>query len=277
MADIYGSHFEYGGIMSRQYGLIIANVDSERFLKLSGDITGITVFNKIDRRRYIVGDSLSDYPLSFEIEIITDDERCINKDEKRAIEKWLFNRGCYKKLYFDEADDCLDDMSEIVNGTKKRLYLNCRFVNPEKIEDAFGVIGYKATLEADSGMFWQDPTIYTYELSNTTEGSTSTISIEVDSDIDDYIYPNVTFTLGSSGGDVIIINNSDDNTRLTKFTGLSANATITMKGDINYISGQNYNKFSTRNFVRLLDGVNGLTVHGDVASITIEFQNRRNM
>ncbi len=277
MADIYGSHFEYGGVLSRQYGLIIAVVNTERMLKLSGDISGSTIFNRIKNKRYLIGDSMEDSPLTFDVEIVTDNERGIPQDDRRAVEKWLFNRSNYKKLYFDEADDCFDDMSELVDGIKKRLYLNCRFINPEKIEDGCGVIGYKATLEADSNMFWQDEIVKSFTLTNANASATTVISVDVDTDIDDYTYPKVTFTLGNTGGNVIITNNSDDSTRLTKFVGLTANATIIMKGDINYISGQNYQKFSTRNFVRLLDGTNNITVQGNVASISIEFQNRRNL
>ena len=276
MADIYGSHFEDGGILSRQYGLIIVVVNTERMLKLSGDITGSTIFNKIENKRYLVGDNMADSPLSFDVEFITDNDRGIPQEERRAIEKWLFNRSGYRKLYFDEADDCFDDMSELVDGIQKRLYLNCRFINPEKIESECGVVGYKATLEADSNMFWQDEIEKSFTLNHANATATSVISVDVDSDVDDYIYPKVTFTLGNVGGDVIIFNSSDDNTRLTKFDGLSAGTTIIMKGCINYISGQNYQKFSTRNFIRLLDGTNNISVKGNVASISFEFQNRRN-
>lgn len=276
MADIYGSHFEYGGVLSRQYGLIIATVNAGRMSKLNGDISGSTVFSKIAQKRYLVGDDMSSSPLSFDVEIITDNERGIEQSERRAIEKWLFNKHDYRRLYFDMADDCFDDMTELIDGIHKRLYLNCRFVNPEKLEYNGGIVGYKATLEADSNMFWQDAIEKTFTVNNESESATSIISIDVDSDIDDYIYPKVTFTLGSVGGDVTFINNSDDSTRLTKFVGLSSNATIAMKGELNYISGQNYQKFSTRNFVRLLDGTNNITVQGNVKTVKVEFQNRRN-
>lgn len=276
MADIYGSHFEYGGVLSRQYGLIVATVNTERMIKLNGDISGSTVFSRVAQKRYLVGDDLSESPMSFEVEILTEDGRGIEQSERREIEKWLFNKHDYRKLYFDMEDDDFGDMQELVDGVRKRLYLNCRFVNPEKLEYNGGVVGYKATLEADSSMFWQDAITKTFTLDNSSASATTVITVDVDSDIDDYIYPKVTFTLGSAGGDVIIINNSDDSTRFTKFVGLSAYASIIMKGELNYISGDNYQKFATRNFVRLLDGANNLTVQGNVANIEFEFQNRRN-
>lgn len=275
MADIYGSHFEYGGVSSRQYGLIIATVNAGRMSKLNGEISGSTVYNRVAKKRYLVGDDMTNSPLSFDVEFVTYNQRSLEQTERRSIEKWLFNKHDYRKLYFDMADDCFGDMNEMVNGARKRLYLNCRFVNPQKIEFGCGIVGYQATLEADSSMFWQDAVEMVYTLNSATEDTIQTITVNVDSDLDDYIYPKVTFTLGSAGGDVIIINNTDDSTRFTKFSDLTANVTVIMKGDINYISGQNYQKFNTRNFVRLLDGKNNLTVYGNVATIKVEFQNRR--
>jgi len=159
--------------------------------------------------------------------------------------------------------------------TSKRNYLNCRFINPEKLVFNDGVVGYKATLEADSSMFWQDAITKTFTIQNDDPTMSSSIVVKVDTDLDDYIYPKVSFTLGSYGGDVIITNHSDDSTRLTKFVGLSPFATVTMRGELNYVSGQYYEKFYKSNFIRLLDGANNLSVMGDVQTITIEFQNRR--
>ena len=546
MADIYGSHFEYADISSRRYGLIIACVETERFKQTSGSISGVTLFHNGAKKRYLIDDDYSDFPVSYDVEIITDDDGCIGASERRQIEKWLFNKPSYRKFYLDLDDDCNGETYEIIGGERKRLFMNCRFINPEKLEYNGGIIGYRATLEADSGLWWQDAVtktfnitqpgpaspavcsfvngetgtsdaiiffrrydysvkmaafwqsledayadgpvfygnddtstrlpltryfidagggsyhiIYAYnddgtghrldsslpyvsldyfsideeypsdndwlaqyssdqsfktfyvfsdggrggsvrldeleeefnglvngnvdyseqpivspnamiaagysefdgaaaakaypikiqvdsidclftpilrdgsvlsridintyiegELSGSgspsfllendrgslgiiihaksgestsywddltqslseiedeyveiaTSGSTDIATIDVDTDINDFTYPKVTFTMGSSGGDVIISNNSDDSARLTKFVGLSPNTTIIMKGDINYISGQNYIKFTGRNFPRLVDGKNIFTVSGDVSSITFEFNNRR--
>ena len=275
MANIYGSHFEYASKSSREYGLVIATVETEQMKRLAGDIDGITVFSKSANKRYLINDDKSDSPLSFDIEILTVDQRTLDYVERRKIEKWLFNKHDYRKLYIDMADDPFCETYEIIDGVRKRNYLNCRFINAEKLEYNGGVVGYKATLEADSSMFWQDAIIKTFTINNDDPSLSSQITVKVDSDMDDYIYPKVVFTLGSYGGDVIIANHSDDSTRLTKFVGLPTYAQITMKGDLNYISGQYYEKFYKSNFIRLLDGNNNISVTGDVRSITFEFQNRR--
>lgn len=277
MADIYGSHFEYTGVSSRQYNLIIANVGTSRMIQLGGTKETISLFSKKNRRRHIIDDDYSGAMLSFDIEFVTDNTRSLEYSERRKIEKWLFKKQDYCKLYFDIADDTAVETYEYINGICKRNYLNCRFVNPEKLEYNGGIVGYKATLEADSDMFWQDAVENTYTINNATESDSTIITIAVDTDLDDYTYPKVTINIGNTGGDIIISNNSDDSARLTKFVGLSPNANIVMKGDLNYINGQYYEKFAKQNFIRLLDGENKLAVMGDVSSIKIEFQNRRSL
>lgn len=275
MADIYGSHFEYGGISSRMYGLIIAGVELSRFTKAAGSIEGITIFNKKSKTRYLIDDNYSDSPLSFDIEIVTDNDRGIELNERRKVEKWLFNRGEYKKFYLDISDDTRGETYEIIDGLQKQLYLNCRFVNPERLEYNGGIVGYKATLEADSGLWWQDAVVKSFDIDSDDSESMSTLSVFVDTDIDEYTYPRITIVAGDTDGDITLINNTDDGSRLTKFIDVPANSSITIKSDINYISGQFYEKFYKQNFPRLLDGENIFTVMGNVASVEFEFNNRR--
>lgn len=277
MADIYGSHFEYGGLSSRQHGLIIANVNTDRMTLLNGAKEGVTIFSKNAKKRYLVDDDYSSSPVSFEVEIVTEDGRCLELSERRQIEKWLFNHRDYRRLYLDIADDENGETYEYIDGTQLRNYLNCRLVNPEKLEYNGGITGYKVTLEADSNMYWQDAITKTYSINNASVNASSVVTINVDTDLDEYIYPKVTITLGGVGGDIIITNNSDDSSRLTKFVELSANTTIVMKGELNYVSGQYYEKFYNRNFIRLLDGENTLTVTGNVVSIEVEYSARRVM
>ena len=270
--DLSGSYFEYNGTTSRKYGLIFAHANTEEFEQLNGEIESVVIFNKKGKRNYFIGESFEDSPIKFEAEIITDNDSVIDRFMRREIEKWLFHQHTYCKLYTDMDCDTYGEAYELVNGIQKRLYLNCRFVNPEKIESGSGLIGYRFTVECDSCMAWQDPVTYTYDLS----GSSSTIVVNVDSDLKDYIYPKVTIQTGSSGGDIQIINFTDDNTRATSFVNLSPNITLTMRGDgINYISGDYYQRFSNKNFIRLLDGENQINITGDVKKITFEFQNRR--
>lgn len=277
MADMYGSHFEFAGVSSRKWGLIIVNANTSRLIQLGGAKKGVTVFSKSAKKLYLIDDDYSDSPVTFDVEIMTDSDRCLEFAERRLIEKWLFNHRDYRKLYLDIADDEYGETYEYVDGVRKRNYLNCRLINPERIEGNGGVVGYKATLEADSNMFTQDAIVKKYLVNNGAEDISTDISVMVDTDLDEFIYPRVTIQLGSAGGDITICNNSDDSTRLTRFVGMSPLSSVTMKGEINYVSGQYYLKFADRNFIRLLDGDNKLTILGNVESIEFEYSVRRSM
>lgn len=273
MADIYASHFEYDGVLSRKYNLVIVNAETDRFVGLSGAIKGNTIFNKSSKKNYLISDDYSSSPLSFEVDIITDHERGIEFNQRREIEKWLFNRKRYSRLYFDIVDDPHGEAFEVFHGEQKRVYMNCRFINAEKLEYNGGVVGYKATIESDSPFLWQDKTSKTFFPNRPDR----IFDVHTDSDMDDFIYPTVTITTGSDGGDIAIFNSTDDELRATKFIMVPARKTFTMKGELNYISDGLYEKFQDRNFLRLVDGKNEVHVLGDVEAITFEWNNRRRL
>lgn len=274
LADIYGMHFDLGGVSSREYGLIIASVDTERNISLYGSISGVFFYNRSSDQRLIVGDDLFSSPLSFDVDIVTDDMSTIKHNSRRKIESWLFGYLGYRKMYFDKDDDCLKETVEYVDGEEKRVYLNCRLINPTKIESDGGVVGYKVTIETDTGMFWQDPIIKEFTSDNITE-SKSILTIDVDTDAYGYTYPKVDILVGSSGGDISIVNNTDSTSRITKFVGLSPMLSFYLVGGKNYVSEGNYEKFSNRNFVRLLPGENKLYLDGDISKISFEWNNKR--
>lgn len=275
MADIYGAHFTYNGVSSRTFGLLFANVTSERVTSLNGSIKGLFIFDKRSKNRYLVNNDYSESPLSYEIDIVTDNQQALTKSQCRTVEKWLFNKSSFYKLYIDQEDDCDDYTTETVDGVVKRLFLKCRFVNPSRIEGYNGVIGYHTTIETDTGYWWQDGIVKTFETNLTTASSYKTLSVVTDTDIDDYIYPKITMTIGAVGGTVIITNRTDDVERETKFINLPADSTVVIDSRINYIGNNLYNLFSNRNFPRLLDGTNSVRIKGNVLSATFEYSNQR--
>lgn len=277
MADIYGSHFEFAGISSRKWGLVIVNAETKRMNKLYGDKKGVTIFSRSANKMYLIDDDYSSSPISFEIEIMTSSGCCLHVIERRNIEKWLFNHREYRRFYIDIADDIYGETSECIDGVVKRNYLNCRLINPERIEGNGGIVGYKATLEADSNMFWQDAIVKKYTVNNEGSDIASNIIVPVDTDLNEFIYPTVTIQVGASGGDIVISNSNDDSSRLTRFVDMPPHSSVIMKGELNYVSGQNYQRFVDRNFIRLLDGDNNMTIMGDVESIEFEYSARRAM
>lgn len=266
-----GVHFQFGDYNSREHNLIFAHSDTRSYDSIMGTTTSTALFNKKDKSRYLITDNFENSPLSFEAEIITDDARPLTQQSRRMVEKALFNKPNYMKLYVDMDDDFMSDTIEYIDGCLKRLFFKCRFVNPIKIENGNGLpVGYKFTVECDSCMAWQDDIEQEFETK-----SGDIIEVQTDTDIGGYTYPDVTIKIGDNGGDVTLINKSDDTSRLTKFNGVPSNTTIIMKGCINYISGQNYERFENQNFIRLLDGENQIAVTGDISSIKFKWNNRR--
>lgn len=264
---ITNSYFEYAGVDSKPYHLKLLNLNTSSYDSCVGNIETTSFYSKKEAKRHLIDEDYTNSPIEFDIDIISLSP--IPPDQVRQMEKWLFGQKKYAKLYFDNDEDTC----ETVNGVTRRTYLNCRFKNPSKIE--FGHMrGWSCTLECDACMAWQDPTNASFSITNTATGSTI-IEVDVDTDYNDFVYPLVTITTGTSGGDVTISNHSDDTGRLTSFAGLSANITFNMNGAINYVSGGNYEKFTDRNFIRLLDGINSISVQGDVSEISFKWQNMR--
>lgn len=272
--NLSGNYFEYNGISSRKYGLIFAHIKTKPFESLIGETETTVLFNKRNKKNYIIDEKYDKAHISFQAEVVTAEDHSIDIFERREIEKWLFHKHNYGKLYVDMDSDDNGETYEYVEGVQKRLYLNCRLLNPEKIEVASRFIGYRFDVECDSCMAWQDKTVcsFNYDAYSTSASP----NVIVDTDLDDYVYPRVIITTGSSGGDITIINISDDATRATSFVGLMPNHQIIMNGDgVNYISGDDYSRFSNKNFIRLLDGENNFSIIGNVSGISFEFQNRR--
>lgn len=356
MADIYCCHFEYGGVSSRTYGLHFVNVETERFINVQGEISGVNIFNKRSKRNYLIDTDYTSSPVSYDIDIVTDDERTLTKLEQREIERWLFNRAKNMKLYIDPADDydcgtydkymivtsrptvgevgvvylvvssgstytakrwngaSYEDLPNItlssstmtesspnptITSSFTRLstnnnfiiahkrYLRCRFINPTKLEYNGGVVGYRATLEADTGWWLQDPVKYSYTLS----GAQNNVSISSETDIDEYIYPVTKLTVSSvidpaqpiTG--ITIVNETDNSSRMTEFalivdgSALPPGSSITLDGETNNVASSAFYKFFiSRNFPRILPfRTNTFSVSGPVSEISFEIVNRRNL
>ena len=328
------------------YGLHFVNVETERFINVQGQISGANIFSKRSKRNYLVDTDYTSSPVSYDIDIVTDDERTLSKLEQEGIERWLFNRAKNMKLYIDPADDydcgtydkyqivttrpstgqevgvvylvlssgstytakmwngsAYEDLPNVTlsgttmteatgsNGSPTitsevtrmdgnqniivahRRYLRCRFINPMKLEYNGGIVGYRVTLEADTGYWIQDKVTYTYSLS----GNSNQIHLATETDMDDYIYPRVTITSGSAGT-IDISNVTDNSTRITELENVPASTTIVIDGETNYVSNSYYSLFTTRHFPRILPfSTNNFSIVGPVSTISFEVVNRRNL
>lgn len=267
MAEMYCANFLYNGTESSTYNLVFANIDTSRYTQLYGAFSSNYVFNRKSKSQLIVNDVYTDSPVTFDVEIVTEDGSTISSGNMRTIERWLFGTYSYKRLYIHDPS-----MEETIDGVVKKLYLNCRFINPEKLEYNGGVVGFKCTLECDSNMFWQEAINKSF-----TVGTQHIKTITVDSDIEGYTYPQVEINIDEdlqTTGSVSISNLTDDPNRVTEFYGVDPGDTIQMFSDINYTS--HYGKMTSKNFIRLVNGENQIQISGlDAKSISFTYQNRR--
>lgn len=273
--ELSGYHFIYADKDSIDYGLIFANVDTSEINEMSGSVKTVSVFNQKSQRLSFIADDMEDSAFSFEAEVVNDEDKAYTPEEVREINKWLFNRKGYYKLFINADEDVFGNTYTIVNGITFRFYLNCRFINPSKIESPEGVIGFKFTVECDSCYAHQESITSAFTFDTNSGNTGNNIRIYVDSDTYDYVHPQVKVTMGNSGGALKIVNNTDDAARFTAFANLAASTTLTMNGETNYISGDLYQKFNDKNFIRLLPGENKLTVYGNVSSISFSWENLR--
>ena len=260
-------HFTYDGFDSREFSIIFAHVETSEYLSMIGSTETSTVFTRRNNRRYFIGDRYESSPVEIEVEMVMDDDGYMPLNSRRKFEQAMFYKQEYKKLFIDLDDDVFGESYEFINGVQRRFYLNCRFVNMSRIEDGIGrTVGYRCTMECDTCMYHQEPVIETFS-------QPTQIIINVDTDYSEYTYPKLTVDM-SSGGSLSIVNESDDEERITGFSGL-ASGEFVIDSRTNMISGNNYSKFTNKNFVRLINGENILSIDGNVESITVEYENYR--
>ena len=271
-----GCHFEYGEFLSYKHNLVFAHLDTSADNRIQGDISYRYLIDKRNQRRYEVCPDYASSYFEADVEIVTEDSRRLAANEQKDICKALFGRRGFERLYLSMADDPWAKTYRYENSDLKRYYLRCRFLNPSVIEDdSGGVIGYKCHMSCDSLMFWEDLTTRSYAISNLTQEDICEITVTVDTDLEEYIYPAVTINVGSTGGEIQITNISDSETRVTRFISLPANDRIIMNGEHCYVDPEHYGLFAGSNFLRLLSGENRIRIAGNVRSMTLEYSARR--
>ncbi len=260
MFDLYGCYFEYDGFESVDYDLIFGNIDTSRIMALESARNVNTIRSKINNKNYITRVSYDKQSIEFDAEIVTSEGTVINETDVPFIEKALFTKATYGKLKPVEFRE------------DRPVYINCIFINPERIEVVGGIAGFKFTIVTDSVMAWEEEQAQTFT-SETIENDT--VIVKVDSDMDEYIYHEVAFTIGNTGGDISLYNNTDDPTRITGFTALPPSIMFTMECDVNQITSDAYSYFTDMNFIRLKNGENEFVLDGDIQSISFTFKNRK--
>jgi len=180
------------------------------------------------------------------------------------IQRWLFARSGYKQLAIIQPD--MDD-----------VYFNCILTDPQVVRRGNLIYGVNGTVNCDSEFAWTYPKTLSYSYSSAPSGSG--LIFYNNSHYDGYLYPSMTFTMKSGGGDLTITNTSD-NSRQFIFTSLGSGEIITIDNDKKIISSSlgyrrlaNFNK----NFMRFVPGVNSLSITGNIGAMTITYQFARRL
>lgn len=283
MSDFYGRHFEFGNASTVIYRsatdhLVFANLDTSRYMRLYGNISGVGILTRADKRRILIDDDYSDFPVSIDMELFRDDGEPIPKARQRALETILFGDMAYRRVYIDRDDDPDGDYYEDVDvqgvTQQKRLFLMARFMNPERIEFDCKVYGYRFTLETDSGM-WTQETIGYHFYPESDDAGELNFEVYIDTDLPGYMYQPTALTSTQEGGDITWVNLDDDANRLTTFVNMPSHATVHIDGKINYIDEGFYNRFQNMNFPRFVNGRNRIRITGAIAAAHVNVTNRR--
>ena len=265
---LFVNNFEYDGINSAKYGLRFGHIDTERLKQICGNLEYNQVFYPSLNRQEIHGVNKDEFPLSFDLEIISAEP--ISYWSAKEIKKWLFNSPTYKKLY---ASRIKDKTIEKINGEEKRRYVECVFTNPEAMFYADGLHGWKCTCILSSGWAFQDEIEITYT------DFTENITVPVDSDNGEYIYPTFTFSAVAADRPVspAIVNTSDNN-RTMEIKDIPAQTEVYVDSAVGTITDNTgtslYPNLVNQKFLRLVNGNNVLQVTG-ISKLKIKYQNVR--
>lgn len=249
--------FMYDDFQSNDYGIRFAHFDTSEPVSVGGGFTYNMLYIKNGHRRIVTSaNQTEDNCLEFEVEFMA--ENGLYPEDEDAVYDALFNKPDFKKL-------------KIYTQTDEPYYFNCLFTNPEKIQaiknNSVVTVGYKCNLILDSAWMWTDKTVEIQD--------SESYIINVKTQIKDYTYPILTIGVGSTGGTISIVNNSD-NDYTTSFESLSPATEIVMTPEyckIDYTgTGNIWAKFYDKHFFRLIPGKNTISISGDVESLKIEYK-----
>lgn len=249
-----GLKFIFDGIGSDQYGLQICSINGRGEESSSGG-TNANLHTDKSSGSYkfnLLGVS-EDEPLTFRLSFGTLSP--MTRQEISSIQKWLFGHKEYKKLRIIQ-----DDMTD--------LHYNCILSDSEIETLANYPFVISCNVTCDSQFAWEEDKTHTYS------NFTTDIILINTSDIKDYTYPLIEFTVASTT--VSFINKSNGNWG-TVFEKLTVGEKITLDNEHQIITSStglrrlgNFNK----KWFELKSGENILAITG-VSELKVTYANAR--
>ena len=137
---------------------------------------------------------------------------------------------------------------------------------------ADGLHGWKCTCTLSSGWAFQDEIEITYT------DFTENITVPVDSDNGEYIYPTFTFSAAATNPVSPIIKNISDNNRTMELRDIEGQKEVYVDSAVGTITDNTgtslYPNLVDQKFLRLVNGDNVLQISG-ISELTIRYQNVR--
>ena len=137
--------FEYAGVNSSVYNLVLCEIDKDYKTAISGAEYEPTV-DTLPRSasQLLLGLDYSDKPLEIDLEIINPDEN-IPYSQVEEIKDWLFGQEGWKKF--------------VLINERQDYYLRALLIPDEDIMDVNGYRGFRCKLRNDSGFWYKDEKI----------------------------------------------------------------------------------------------------------------------
>lgn len=264
--SFYGLEFIYNGIPSSNFGLFISKIDGQGVLEspLGSSVKLIT--KKIFRNPVEFLYGVEQGPvLEFDLEFFSINP--LSALDRSLVASWLFGQQKRGKL-------------QILQDDLQNVYFNCIMDSSTASYAGNLAIGFKAHVICDSPFGWEEPNVLSY--TNQTEGAIEQPNVILLNQSADnfYTYPRVVFEINKNSGNFVIYNNTDDALtgidRPFQFTLLSKNEIITVDNRKQMVISSTSNlRVNSTNFnlmfLRLLPGINNLSIYGDVEYYSIEY------
>lgn len=247
MASFYTYDFEFDGIPSARWDLRIIDLDNSGVFSGVGSSNIEILEQKVLRksRPFFLGRT---QPTKLEFPLTFGTAKPISAMDRDMISAWLFGRAEYKKLYILQDD---------LNGA----YFKCMLKDPEPIYVGNLNYAFSCTVSCDSP--------FAYGRENTVSGSVSAadyklLEIYNSSSEDEYLYPQVRFTIDAPTDISFYITNYSDNERIFAFENIpSTSLDITVDNDMQIITSDMTGVLTYFNnyWFRLVPKINNIAIY----------------
>lgn len=254
-----GNYFIYNGISSKDFGLILASINTNLNDIPSGSGIEIQSASVMKNSRKLFLGVKDNQVLEFPIEIVS--QSSIDLPTFLRIKQWLFGCTGYHELVIE--DEWYSD-----------FYFNCILKPSEDIKFGDEYFGIRCSVECDSAYAYTFPRTKTYNFDDSVINSFEFDNFSAE------IYglrPFMQFQMSNPGGEIIIRNLTDR--REFRMSELSPDEVITVDNQNEIITSstgpgrfKNLSKGENQGFLSFVHGVNKLECQGYVRYLKITYQ-----